>query len=199
MFHKSLFGNLNNNIKSILNPVGNTTIPFYNNELKFSIEEYSKLNHFNKNYNYLENKYENLENKYENLLSIEEYIDLFHILSNLEIKIKNSNIKLLLRISRNGLMSTINAFGLNIDNIKSNIKNMILDNKMNSILSTKNETNAIVFSENNYNLEKQFTLSPIFSYYISYFGIPEEGLGFDLDKIQMIKLILENNSIHPFL
>lgn len=190
MFQKSIFGNLNNNVKSIFNPVGNTSIPFYNNELKFTIEEYLKLNNFDRNIN--------LEYNDEHILNIEKYLEILNILSNIEVKTKNYNIKLLLKISRNGLISTINAFGLNVDNVKLNIKNMILENRIDSILSNKNEYNTILFTENKYNLEKQFTLSPIFSYYISYFGIPEEGKGFNLDKIQIIKQILEENNINPY-
>jgi len=200
MFSKSLFGNLSNN-KSIINPIGNTTIPFYQNELKFSINEYSKIYDFNK-------KYENIEDN-QILSDFEEYVELLNILSNVEVKIQNSNIGLLLKITRNGLINTIKAFGLNIDNIKLNIKNLLLQNKIDSIVSTKNEYpliasvkndyNSNVLSENSYSLEKHFTLSPIFSYYISLFGIPEEGLGFDLDKIQIIKKNLETNQINPYI
>jgi len=193
MFSKSLFGGNSITTKSIINPVGNTTIPFYNNELKFSIEEYSKLYNFEKKYINQKN-YENDESS----TNIEEYMELLNILSNIEITVKNSSIKLLLRITRNGLLSIINALDLNIDNIKLNIKNMILENKMNSIISNKNEQSNIVFFENNYHLEKQFTLLPLFSYYISFFGIPEEGVGFDLKKIKMIKEILETNAINPY-
>lgn len=198
MFSKSLFGNSSSN-KSIINPIGNTTIPFYQNELKFSVEEYSKIYYFNKNY-------QNIEDT-QNVSIYEEYIDLLNVLSNIEIKTKNSNVKLLLKITRFGLMSTIKAFGLNVENIKLNIKNMLLQNKINSTVSTNNYYNSLFSiknesstfsSENSYSLEKQFTLSPIFSYYISFFGIPEEGQGFDLDKIQIIKQNLETNQINPY-
>jgi len=180
MFSKSIFGNTNTNAKTIMNPVNNTTIPFYNNELSFTKEEYSYL----QKYNRLE-EIDNLSNNYD------EYIQLLNMLSNIEIKTKNSNIKLLLKITRKGLINTMNIFGLNIKQIELNIKNMMLENKINMIVSNKNDNHSIVSSEKNYHLEKQFSLTPIFSYYISLFGIPEEGVGFDLHKIQMIKTILE--------
>jgi len=191
MFSKSLFGNNSNNVKSIMNPVGNKTIPFYNNELNFSIEEYSKLYHLN-------NTYDDLD-EYTEPVNFEKYVEIMNLLTHLEIKTKNPNIKLLLKITSNGLDVIIKNFGLNVNNIQLTVKNLLLQNRIHSILSGKNEFNTIVSSENNYNLEKRFTLSPVFSYYVSIFGIPEEGQGFDLDKIQMIKTILETNSIHPYI
>ena len=85
MFSKSIFGNYSQNEKSIINPVLNTTISFYNNELKFSIEEYVKLN------NFIENRNEYI---FDDTISYEEYIDLLNIISNLEIKTNNQSIQL---------------------------------------------------------------------------------------------------------
>jgi hypothetical protein len=54
------------------------------------------------------------------------------------------------------------------------------------------------FLEDKYVLEQKFTLLPLYSYYIALFGIPEEGAGFDLNKIEIIKTILETNNINPY-
>jgi len=189
MYSKSIFGNPNSYDKSIINPVRNTTIPFYNNELKFTIEENNQLQHF------LDINLMNQSPTYD------EYIDLLNILSNLEVKTKNTNIYLLLKITEYGLNAMITALGIKKENIESNIRNMILQNKIDSILSTKNENISITLSEtdmNKYQFKKKFTLSPLFSYYISFFGIPEEGLGFDITKLQLIKTILETNFIQPY-
>jgi len=195
MFSKSLFGNKSNNAKSIMNPVEYTcTIPFFENECKFTIEEYHQLYNYKETYvNYLaKQEYHKLPN------DLEKYVEILNLLANLEIKTKNSNIQLLLKITKEGLIGTMNVFGLNIANIELNIKNIMLQNRLDSVLSTKNEKNLIVRSEENYNLKKTFTLLPLYSYYISLFGIPEEGNGFDLNKIQMIKTILETNNINPY-
>jgi len=165
------------------------TIPFFNNELKFTIEENIQLQQF------LDITTENQSPTYE------EYIDLINVLSNLEIKTKNTNILLLLKITEYGLSAIINSLGIKKDNIEFNIRNMILQNKIDTILSAKNENISITLSEtdiNQYQLKKQFTLSPLFSYYISFFGIPEQGLGFDITKLQLIKSILETNFIDPY-
>lgn len=187
MFSKSLFGNSNTN-KSILNPISTTTIPFYNNELKFSSQEYLKLNQFNELYDEAP-----LPQNFEN------YVDIINLLSNIEVKTKNENIKILLKITCNGLDVIMKNFGLTIDNIQLNILNLILQNRIDTIVSGKNDVNTIVSNNSTYSLEKQFTLSPVFSYYISIFGIPEEGKGFDLEKIQLIKTILETNSLNPYI
>jgi hypothetical protein len=192
MFSKSIFGNYSKNEKSIINPVRNTTIPFYNNELKFSIEEYLKLNNFIEAHN---------ENIFEDTFSYDEYIDLLNIISNLEIKTTDESIQLLLKITSYGLHTMIAAFGINKENIEINIKNMILQSKIESIISNINSSNSILITKhnNNYNLTKQFTLSPLFSYYISIYGIPEKGLGFDIKKLQLLKTILETNFINPYI
>ena len=194
MFSKSLFGNNSINIKSIINPVQNLTIPFYENECKFTIEEYEKLHNYKETYvNYLMNQ------EYEKLPSdLEKYLEIMNTLSNLEIKTKNSNIQLLLKITRNGLIGTMNVFGLNINNIELNIKNIMLQNRMDNVLSAKNEKNVIVHSDDSYSIKKTFTLIPLYSYYISLFGIPEEGSTFDLNKIQIIKTILQTSNINPY-
>lgn len=194
MFSKSLFGNKSTSVRSIINPVENTTIPFYENECKFTVEEYERLNNYKETYvNYLVNQeYEKLPN------DLESYVEIINTLSNIEVKTKNSNIQLLLKITREGLIGTMNVFGLNINNIELNIKNLLLQNRLNNILSSKNENNLIVTSESTYQVKKTFTLLPIYSYYISVFGIPDEGLGFDMTKIQMIKTILETNNINPY-
>lgn len=185
MFSKSIFGDTTSNTKSMINSVTYTTIPFINNEYDFTSKEYSKLNHFTEN-----DPINELSNDYE------EYIELLNILSNIEIKTKNSNTQLLLKMTRRGLINTMSVFGLNIKNIESNIKNMLLEKRINMIVSGKNEENSLVSSNKRFTLEKQFTLDPIFSYYISLFGVPEEGKGFDLKKIQIIKSVLASKNIN---
>ena len=188
MYSKSIFG-YSKSEKSILNPVKNMTISFHNNELKFSIEEYLTINNFIENHSL----------ELQDSLRYNEYIDLLNILSNLEIKTDNKSIQLLLKITTYGLDLMINAFGINKENIELNIKNMILQNKMESILSNKNVINSVVPSINNeIRLKKQFTLAPIFSYYISVFGIPDKGLGFNKDNLKLLKTILETNFINPY-
>jgi hypothetical protein len=192
MFSKSIFGNYSQNEKSMINPVRNTTITFYNNELKFSVEEYLKIN------NFIENQKIDL---FEDSFSYEDYIDLLNIISNLEIKTNNESIQLLLKVTSYGLHTMLAAFGINKENIEINIKNMILQNRIESIITETNTRNSIVLNtpNNEYNLKKQFTLSPLFSYYISIYGIPEKGLGFDIKKLQLLKIILETNFINPYI
>lgn len=193
MFNKSLFGNKSINSKSMINPVQDT-LPFYENECKFTIEEYEELDNYKETYvNYLMNQeYEKMPN------DLDKYLDIMNLLTNMEIKTKNSNVKLLLKITKNGLIGAMNVFGLNVNNIELNIKNILLQNRLESILSEKNEHNMIVHSEENYSVKKTFTLIPLYSYYISLFGIPEKGSTFDLKKLQLIKTILQTNNINPY-
>jgi hypothetical protein len=194
MFSKSLFGNKSIKNKSIINPIDDTRGLSYENEIKITNEEYEILDDYNETYlnNLINEEYDKLPN------DLEKYVEIMNLISNLEFKTKNLNTQLLLKIIRDGLIGTMNVFGLNSNNVQLNIKNVLLQNRLNNVLSAKNEKNLIVHSEENYNLKKTFTLIPLYHYYISLFGIPEEGTSFDLKKIELIKTILQTNNMDPY-
>jgi len=191
MFSKSIFGNSScQSTKSILNP----TIPFQNNEYKFTVEEFENL------YDLQEYYTENLANKtYDNIpTNYLEFSDLFESISNIQIHTQNSNIQLLLKITLDGLVGAMNIFGLNMMNIELNLKNILLQNQINDILSSQNEYMSVQSTSNQYTIQKSFSLAPLYSYYISMFGLPEQGKGFNNEKIQIIKSFLETNGINPY-
>lgn len=189
MFSRSLFGNNSIKTKSMINPVNSTTVSMYGNDFKFTPEEYETLDEYNETFvqYFMNQEYEKLPN------DLEQYVDIMNLLTNVESKTKNSNAQLLLKIIKDGLIGNMNVFGLNSNNIELNIKNILLENRLNNVLSSKNEKNLIVYSEQNYNLKKTFTLIPLYSYYISLFGVPEKGTTFDFKKIELIKTILQTN------
>ena len=80
----------------------------------------------------IEEKYTaNLAGKdYEKIpTSYPEYVRLYHILSGLQISTVNDNLRLLFKITQEGLTGAMNAFGLNTDVVELNLKTIILPYK----------------------------------------------------------------------
>jgi hypothetical protein len=193
MYSKSLFGSSNNQTKSLINPLGIISIPFINNETLFTIEQLNKLNIVRELYTKpLGNQNYDIPSDYL------EYSELYTLISNLVINTQNNSIRLLLKITREGLSGAINAFNLNKANIELNIQNLLLTNKIENILTNKNDHCVIENLNKNITLQKTFTLAPIYSYYISIFGIPEKGQGFQPEKIQLLLSILDKYDINPY-
>ena len=195
MYSKSLFGNSTLSQKTLINPIGTIgNIPFYNNEHLFTAEQFETLNTIHRYYTKpLGNQ--NYNDIPENYL---EYSQLYSAISKLEMQTQNKNIKLLLKITCEGLTGAIHSFGLDKSMIELNIQNILLNNKIESILTNKNEHLSLDNTDKKYVLQKTFTLAPIYSYYITIFGLPEKGEGFDPKKIQQIIAVLNKYGINPY-
>jgi len=196
MYSKSIFNNTHQgNQRSIINPVGQmNNIPFSTNETIFTTENLSALNKIHKFYtNPLGNQ--NYSDIPDNYL---DYAELYSTISNLQLQTTNTNIKLLLKITCEGLTGAIHSFGLDKSMIELNIQNILLNNKIQDILTNKNEQFALDNTNKKYSLQKTFTLAPIYSYYITIFGLPEKGDGFDPIKIQSLLAILQKHNINPY-
>ena len=197
MYSKSIFNTGNQTIvqKSIINPVGQiNNIPFSTNETVFTSENLKALNKIHKFYtNPLGNQ--NYSDIPDNYL---DYSELYSMISNLQLKTTNQNIKLLLKITCEGLTGAIHSFGLDKSMIELNIQNILLNNKIQDLLTNKNEHFALDNTNKKYSLQKTFTLAPIYSYYITIFGLPEKGHSFDPIKIQSLLAILQKYNINPY-
>jgi hypothetical protein len=184
MYSKCIFGQTPRQIqRNLINPLGD--IPFQNNEYQFSIEYLNKLQN---NYtNHLACKsYMQIEN------DLLEYSDLYTNISKIELNNKNQNMKLLLKISLQGLTGAINSFHLNKKNIELNLENLMLKNKMETIITNKNNR-SVSKMESNMSIVKKFTLAPLYSYYIVLFGIPDNG--FEQDKLSQIISFMQKYNI----
>jgi len=197
MYSKSIFntGQQQGNHKSIINPLGQlNNIPFMTNETIFTSENLAALNKIHQFYTKpLGNQ--NYSDIPDNYL---EYSELYSTISNLQLQTSNKNIKLLLKITCEGLTGAIHSFGLDKSMIDLNIQNILLNNKLQSVLTNKNDQFALDNTNKKYTLQKTFTLAPIYSYYITIFGLPEKGEGFDPIRIQSLLSILQKHNIHPY-
>lgn len=113
-------------------------------------------------------------------------------------KATNSNLLILLQITMDGIQGTMNAYTLYTQNISLTLSNIILEKKIDDILSGKNETNAISDTCGQFTATKTFVLAPLFSYYIMMYGLPAFGVGFDPEKLALILKVLAANGIDPY-
>jgi hypothetical protein len=110
----------------------------------------------------------------------------------------NDNLRTLLQITVDGLNGSINGYALYTQHLSMSIKNSILGKRIEEILSGKNEKDVIADTCGGFGLTKSFTLAPLFSYYIAKFGLPAFGVGFDKDKLSLIKQALVSAGIDPY-
>lgn len=110
----------------------------------------------------------------------------------------NTNLLILLQITMDGIQGTMNAYTLYTQNISLSLNNIILEKRIEDILSGKNETNAISDTCGQFTATKTFVLSPLFSYYIMMYGLPAFGVGFDSEKLAIILKVLTANGIDPY-
>jgi len=114
------------------------------------------------------------------------------------VKATNTNLLILLQITMDGIQGTMNAYTLYTQNIGLTLNNIILEKRIEDILSGKNETNAISDACGQFTATKTFVLAPLFSYYIMMYGLPAFGVGFDPVKLAIILKVLTSNGIDPY-
>jgi hypothetical protein len=192
MTSRSLFNSNITKERSLINPnlTGNIGSVFtFTNETILAIkavQQYYTVNLANQTYGNIPTNYN-------------QFLYLYGILINTISNVKDANLKLLFQTAIEGLSGSINAYGLNIDKTELKIKINFLEQTITDMESNKNVFNAITTCAGQYSFKKSFTLSPLFSYYIMLYGLPEEGMGFDQAKLSVLLNILENNSIDPYM
>jgi hypothetical protein len=189
MYSKSLFNRSANLERSVINPVGisGTTLIFSQetmNALK-AVQEYYTLNLSSK-------KYDKIPTDYQ------KFLRLYNTIRTSYAKINNKNLQLLFKITEEGLVGAMNAYGLNFTATELTLENTMLKKNIEDILSGKNVKNAFGANTGQLTIKKSFTLAPLFSYYIMLYGVPERGVGFEQNKLSMLLSILEKNCIDPY-
>jgi hypothetical protein len=96
------------------------------------------------------------------------------------------------------LEGAVAAYAINNENISYQIKNSVLNKQIESILSDKNAVVHLDNATGGYQAAKSFTLVPLYSYYITVYGLPAYGVGFDPNKLALINNILLANNINPY-
>ena len=184
---KSLFNNtITNRNSSILNPVG-TSINIMDSNIISTLTKIETL--YTSNLSTL--KYNLIPSNYVELLRLYNTIKISYT------QASSPSLKLLFKITGEGLIGSMNAVGLfkAVDGLNQEIA--FLNSRIDQLLHPV-ETETISASSGNLTLTKTFTLAPLFSIYITLYGMPERGVGFDPDKISSLLVVLDKYGVDPY-
>jgi hypothetical protein len=110
----------------------------------------------------------------------------------------NAALSLLFKITVEGITGAINAYGLNTSNTETQVQNLYLQNTLQEIINGVNVKKAFDETSGTLAMKQTFQLAPLFRYYISLYGVPEPGVGFDPVKLSLVLTAMENSGIEPY-
>jgi len=184
---KSLMTSSQTTSKSIINPVSTSS----QQELQFSAPIIQALNVIESNYveKMAKRKYLEIPD------SMLDYISLNDTMLAAISKQKNTNLRLLFQIATDGLVGALHSKTLSSDNTDLDFQVLLLNTKVDDILSGKNEVKALGENSGEFVITKTFKLSPLYSYYIYLYGMPAYGVGFDATKLSLLRTIMTKYGI----
>jgi hypothetical protein len=187
---KSMMTGAQNTSKSMVNPVSTSS----QQELQFGADLTSALNI--------------IENQYVSKMALKKYLEIPELmtqylrLSDTMVssigKQRNTNLRLLFQIANDGLLGALNSKTLNADNVDLNFQKLMLNKKVDDILSGKNEVSALGDVTGEISITKTFKLAPLYSYYIYLYGMPDYGVGFNAAKLSLLVAIMNKYGINPY-
>lgn len=179
---KSLMTGSQTTSKSIINPVSTSS----QQELQFSAPIIQALNVIESNYveKMARRKYLEIPD------SMFDYLTLNDTMLAAISKQKNTNLRLLFQIATDGLVGALHSKTLSSDNTDLDFQVLLLNTKVEDILSGKNEVKALGDNSGEFVITKTFKLSPLYSYYIYLYGMPAYGVGFDATKLSLLRTIM---------
>jgi hypothetical protein len=183
------------NGKSVMNPVGQINMPVSCALITFPTDIVLKLKTCMLSYtkNMAERKYSSIPT------DISTYIELLLRLSEYTKNNSNDNLITLFTIATQGLTGSMNANFLFNENLELTVKIALLNKKIEEILSNKNNKSILDTTvTGGFTAKRTFKLAPLYSFYISIFGLPVYGVGFDPVKLQILLKILNDNGIKPY-
>ena len=184
---KSLMTGSQNTSKSVINPVSTSS----QQELQFSGPIIQALNIIESNYveKMARRKYLEIPD------SMFDYISLNDTMLAAIAKQKNTNLRLLFQIATDGMAGALHSKTLSSDNTDLDFQVLMLNTKVDDILSGKNEVKALGENSGEFVITKTFKLSPLYSYYIYLYGMPAYGVGFDVTKLSLLRTIMTKYGI----
>ena len=171
-----------------------STEAYNENDISIPINLMSSLNTINTNYisNLASKKYESIPTEFNN------YLQLYNIVNTFANETTNNNFKTFLDITLGSLKGAVETYSLYSRNIDLTNNNNILTNRIEEITRGVNKQKTISNVTGQLSMQKTFTIAPLFSHYISTYGMPEYGEGFDPEKLSNILTILNENGIDPY-
>ena len=131
--------------------------------------------------------------------NINVYNSVYENVQNILNEIKTPELVTLITAIQELLSSSFNSLGLHKEIVTQNITISTLTNKVEEILTNKNRDSLL--QNNNpgrLTITQTFTLAPVYNYYISIYGMPLQGQGFNPLKISYIAEILTSLNIDPY-
>jgi hypothetical protein len=200
---KSMFSNasLTTASRSLYNPVslggGNSSSRTpVSSDLSIITSSYlSTLNKIHQFYglNMANKTYYNIPNDFN------QYIQLYVILQQIQKKVQNSALTVLLKLAEDTLVGAINSYTVYGDNLVLQLSVSNLQQQLQAVLSNKNQAFVeVATSTGQLSVNKTFKLAPVFNLYILIYGMPEFGVGFDATKISYLVTILQQHGIDPY-
>ena len=176
-----------NTSKSVINPVSTSS----QQELQFSAPIMFALNAIESDYveKMAKRKYLEIPD------SMLDYLTLNDTMLAYIAKQKNTNLRLLFQIATDGMAGALHSKTLSSDNTDLNFQVLMLNTKVEDILSGKNEVKALGENSGEFVITKTFKLSPLYSYYIYLYGMPAYGVGFDATKLSLLRTIMTKYGI----
>ena len=187
---KSLMTGVQNTSKSLINPVSTSS----QQELQFGSELLNTLQKIETNY--VEKMA--LRKYLEIPTSVPAFLSLNDTMLNAISKQKNTNLRLLFQIAKDGMNGALHSRGLFVDNADLDIRVLMLNKKVEDILSGKNEVKAVGDTSGKITITKTFKLAPIYSYYIYLYGMPAYGVGFEASKLSLLASIMQKYGVNPY-
>lgn len=180
---KSLMTGVTTTNKSLINPVSTSS----QQELQFSREFIQSLNKIETDYveKMATRKFLQIPNSVPAFLSLNDTM-----LTEIS-KQKNTNLKLLFQIARDGLDGALKSRTLFMENAELDIRVLALQKKNDDILSGKNEVKVLGSTSGQFSINKTFKLAPLYSYYIYLYGMPASGVGFDATKLSLLTTLMK--------
>lgn len=191
---KSLITNNTNVIRTIIDPIEKDYTIFVTGNLSLDTELLQVLTKVEIDYikKMADRKY------FEISQDMEIYLALLYKIETSIAKATDDKLKLLLEIARDGLIGSLHSRTLNTDVTELTVKNTILEKRIDDILSGKNEISAMDDTCGEFVITKTFKLAAVYSYYITLYGLPAFGVGFDTTKLSLLVDILRRQGIEPF-
>ena len=133
--------------------------------------------------------------KYEKIpADYDQYVDLLTQLTDMSASVSAPIMQLMMNIVEKTLIGCMNVISVYEINLYNELQVLLLNTRINDILSDKNKKHVVGDSDNvsgHIAVQKTFTLSKIYSYYIYLYGMPEFGVGFDVDKLKFLRNSLD--------
>lgn len=198
-FSKSLFNNtITTNPRTVIDPLGTMgtegSYPYYYSSFALSSDTLKILDIIETDYtnNMADQTYTDIP------YSTESYLELYSYIDNVRKNLKNSDLKLLLKIARDGLQGSVNAYGLYNTNLSLTSTIDTLETEIDDLLAERNSSRALNKTSGKLSVNKYFSLAPVYAFYIARFGIPDSGIGFDPSLLEKLAAQLKRAGIDPY-